>query len=213
MTENINRPAVRSLRETLRRTTKDAHRRLDHHPLMAPLVHTQLRLSHYVLVLQILHELHALLNVPLDKAMQVHRLNHLYSPSPRIEWLEKDLADLGLRPFHTLRAPDLPIQVMLDSPAAIVGTLYVIEGSTLGGLVIARQLRTLIGVTPELGGRFFHGHGEGTLERWEAFWRFADLVCGSDEFNTASIAAQETFAYVGRFFDANLGNNPFPNPK
>jgi heme oxygenase len=57
----------------------------------------------------------------------------------------------------------------VDSPAAALGCLYVIEGASLGGQVISRHLRARLDITPTTGGRFFHGYGERTGEMWRAF--------------------------------------------
>jgi len=56
-----------------------------------------------------------------------------------------------------------------DTVAACFGCLYVMEGATLGGQVISRHVRQVLGVTPELGGRFFHGYGDCTGLMWCAF--------------------------------------------
>jgi heme oxygenase len=70
----------------------------------------------------------------------------------------------------------LPIRV--EDQADLVGALYVIEGATLGGQVISPQIQAgRLGVTPEHGGRFFHGYGEQTTPRWNEFLSFAEQVC------------------------------------
>ena len=57
----------------------------------------------------------------------------------------------------------------VDRLAAAFGYLYVTEGATLGGQIISRHVRQAIGVTPESGGRFFHGYGERTGIMWQTF--------------------------------------------
>jgi heme oxygenase len=47
--------------------------------------------------------------------------------------------------------------------------LYVIEGATLGGRIITRQLQTQLGLKPESGGAFFDGYGAQTGPYWKAF--------------------------------------------
>ena len=49
-------------------------------------------------------------------------------------------------------ADDLPD---LQGVQEALGCLYVVEGSTLGGQVIARHLRQTLGVDPRCGGSFF----------------------------------------------------------
>jgi heme oxygenase len=53
----------------------------------------------------------------------------------RAALLADDLADLG-RPS----APPLTVTLDLPSPAAVLGAVYVLEGSRFGGMLLARQL-------------------------------------------------------------------------
>ncbi len=67
--------------------------------------------------------------------------------------LPEDAADTAMRAsalaaLHGLR---------LDSPAAALGSLYVIEGSALGGQVLTPKLLAAHGLTPEHGAAYFHG--------------------------------------------------------
>ena len=85
----------------------------------------------------------------------------------RAALLEADLRTLGVETTESLPAcwelPDLA------DLASGFGCLYVLEGSTLGGQYISRHIRTTLGVTPETGGRFFHGYGERTGAMWRQF--------------------------------------------
>jgi heme oxygenase len=58
---------------------------------------------------------------------------------------------------------------LVPNAAAALGCMYVIEGASLGGQIISRHLRAKLGITPEGGGRFFHGYGERTGEMWRGF--------------------------------------------
>lgn len=64
-----------------------------------------------------------------------------------------------------------------------LGSLYVVEGSTLGGQVIARQLRHHLNLQPHLHLRFFLAYGPRTGTMWRAF------VTSLNELN---LAAEET---------------------
>lgn len=48
-----------------------------------------------------------------------------------------------------------------------IGTLYVVEGSTLGGQVIRRRLRATLGVDVDSGGAFFASYGERVGPLWK----------------------------------------------
>jgi heme oxygenase (biliverdin-IX-beta and delta-forming) len=87
-------------------------------------------------------------------------------PERKAPLLLADLLVLGVA------APSLPqCQALPDltGAAEMLGCLYVLEGATLGGQVIARRLRDTLGIGPASGASFFHGHGEETGARWRAF--------------------------------------------
>lgn len=72
------------------------------------------------------------------------------------------LEDLQLPAAALPLCPDMP---PLASWPQLLGAMYVVEGSTLGGQVIARQLAKL---NSELR-TYFLGYGEQTGSRWKAF--------------------------------------------
>jgi len=106
--------------------------------------------------------------------------------------LETDLRALGMNdPAALPVCTDLPSHATV---AAAFGCLYVLEGATLGGQVISALLRKNLGVTPETGGRFFHGYGERTGAMWQGFRTalVAFAVSPGDQDGIVG-AAKETF--------------------
>ena len=57
----------------------------------------------------------------------------------------------------------------LDGLSAALGCWYVLEGASLGGQIISRQVRASLGMTGETGARFFQGYAERTGEMWKRF--------------------------------------------
>ena len=84
--------------------------------------------------------------------------------------LEADLQSMG-QAIENISQPMTMCTALpqLSSPAECLGCLYVLEGATLGGVVISRHIRDTLGVTPETGGLFFHGYGQRTGEMWREF--------------------------------------------
>lgn len=82
--------------------------------------------------------------------------------------LEKDLAALGqLSAARSVPAWDGVPDVSSISRAW--GSIYVMEGGTLGGQVITRHLRDDLGITPETGGSFFNSYGPEVGRMWKEF--------------------------------------------
>jgi heme oxygenase (biliverdin-IX-beta and delta-forming) len=79
--------------------------------------------------------------------------------------LELDLTWFGADHSHKVR-PALP---EMTDPAALLGAMYVMEGSTLGGQLIARHVERVLGLVPGQGDAYFRGHDEGTGRMWKEF--------------------------------------------
>jgi heme oxygenase len=90
-------------------------------------------------------------------------------PSPsHAACLAADLEAIGVDPAGVPRAPAALVPRLPTFPHAL-GALYVLEGSTLGGQVILRDIEARIG--PRITGatRFFGGRGSAVGPTWQAF--------------------------------------------
>ena len=82
----------------------------------------------------------------------------------------------------------------LNSTAECFGCLYVLEGATLGGVVISKHIQDTLGVTPETGGLFFHGYGQRTGEMWREFRAAMSLFdAQTHQQDQVIVAARATF--------------------
>lgn len=63
--------------------------------------------------------------------------------------------------------------------AGFLGALYVLEGSTLGGRILARQVETVLELTPGQGNAYFEGHGAATGVLWKEIT--AEIAAVPDE--------------------------------
>jgi heme oxygenase len=189
-------PFATTLGSVLRTATRSAHHSIDHHPLLAPLVRPDLSLQHYGCVLRSFLWLYT----PLQDALarSIEQAGGGFELADRVGWLQADIAHLGL----SRDLPPAPWQPpAMDSAGKLVGALYVIEGSTLGGQVISRQISASLGLTAPHGARFFNGWGEQTEARWNTFWRYADEICTAADHATAAVAAVAFFDALRRGLD------------
>ena len=81
---------------------------------------------------------------------------------PKLGFLAADIAELGGGVDGLPLATRVPV---VRSLRDALGVGYVLEGSTLGGAVIARLVRSELGLTP----RFFGVYGRDVARRWRAF--------------------------------------------
>lgn len=182
---------VTTLPYVLRRATLAAHHRIDHHPFLAPLVRAELTVDHYLRILDFFQRFYEELQPVIEEA--THQLNCDYELGDRLAWLKDDLASLE----HTNPLPALDMELPRPyRPAHLVGWLYVIEGSTQGGQIIARQLQTSLQLTASHGARFFHGWGEATPRHWQDYWGFANLHCPPESYETVTASALELFIFL-----------------
>lgn len=123
----------------------------------------------------------------------------------KLPHLERDLQQLGV-----VRRLVGPAHVpAIRSVAAALGALYVLEGATLGGQIIARQLRRELGSAVEPCIAFFSGYGERTGPMWKRFRadtdrflaRLAEPERAAAEVEIVA-AARETFLVFESWFGA-----------
>ena len=117
--------------------------------------------------------------------------------SADVEWL-RAVANVAPVPMTAGLAATLP----LGDPAEAMGSLYVIEGSALGGRVIAPQLKRLLGLDQGCGASYFHGFGGETGAMWANFRAQAALEIGGSSRDTVSAcqSAKRTFAALIELF-------------
>lgn len=116
-----------------------------------------------------------------------------FHPRRKVSLLVRDLQLLGLSVLEIDALPRCAPLMPLSSPAAAFGAMYVVEGSTLGGAVIARHVERSLGLGPETGCAYFGSYGAATGRMWTGF-RNRLLRLSSPEADEVIVAsAQRTF--------------------
>lgn len=73
--------------------------------------------------------------------------------------------------------------------------MYVFEGSTLGGSIIAKMVKGKIDELPDNALQFFQGYGTQTMEKWERFKQYTNEFITTEDQHTALInGANDTFS-------------------
>ena len=121
--------------------------------------------------------------------------------SRKAEWIIDDLHILG-NGFHT---PQICIDIpQITNTAQAFGALYVLEGSTLGGVHIAGMIAKKLTFPGPAPLRFFEGYGTETKQRWETFC----TVLNEKQFNEAEkeqvlTTAAQTFMLFEKWIREN----------
>jgi heme oxygenase len=87
--------------------------------------------------------------------------------------LHRDLQALGVNTQSLALCDTLPV---LSSPASVLGVLYVLEGATLGGNVLRKQMSERLGLDAHNGCAFLYVYGEATGRQWKVFMDFLGSV-------------------------------------
>lgn len=115
-------------------------------------------------------------------------------------WLQNDLevlVDDPPRPAYLIPAD--VFSSLFATPSILLGAVYVIEGSMLGGRILTRHFSETLGLTPESGLQFFNGYGADTKMHWQALLKLLeesefDLACRPE----AVSGAKRMFALLHR---------------
>lgn len=189
------------LRRHLRDVTHEAHVRLNRHPLLAGLTRPGYPQSQYLAVLTAYYHVYRALEARIQGWLSASGGDFDYSAREKWPWLAADLAWFGVEP--ELRHP--PVQAVAPQVASdgdLVGLLYTLEGSTLGGQVISAHLARHCGFSAAQGARFFVGYGARTAAMWQHFWDWAGPRCDDAlRRESAGRTAIATFAYLESWLD------------
>lgn len=186
------------LLRALAAATADQHRRVES---LLPTSWRDLSRAAYAEYLAVLAGFHLVLE---DRIFQAH------------DWAARGLPDTSGRRRAPLLRNDLRT-LNVDLPSVpgceglpdvstfgrALGALYVLEGSALGGQILARELEQGSAGVPTT---FVRGAGDATGERWTQFCQFAErqAVAHPDILAEAPLAARETFVSLAAWFGARL---------
>jgi len=125
-------------------------------------------------------------------------LGIVYSERRKVQWLERDLLDLGHTKETLATLPEVSTVIPRDDYEGL-GVLYVLEGSSLGGQLILRELGPKLNIGPDWAGRFYNGYGKKTGGMWRSFLLALESASRRPEAASAiESAALATFASFGR---------------
>ncbi|MPR32594.1 biliverdin-producing heme oxygenase [Salmonirosea aquatica] len=194
------RPGENEFLALLKRSTQYHHQALEATDISRLLMSPSLNVEAYTRILYAFYGAFAPFEAMLLEALKNNRIN--FSIDFRASLAVEDIRDLtGTFDPSILLCP--PPRQQQPSTAKALGTLYVLEGSKLGGKVISRQISKTIGVTPLRGGRFFAGTGGSGTEGWKEFRSQCESHVKLFPLSAEEIieSANDTFCSIQDYFD------------
>lgn len=136
--------------------------------------------------------------LPLENALQnSHSIPADFDLTPRLKTptLRDDLLALGVSAAALQSLPQCEQLPVIDSSAACLGVLYVLEGATLGGQILRREIATRLGLEADNGAAFLDIYGAATGRRWRDFIEYlGSRPMSAAERAAVVTAAQTTFS-------------------
>lgn len=149
-----------SLRDEIRSSTEARHEALHRHPLLSPLIASDISYEEFQLALSLFHGFYARAEAMVSVGQSAELPN-----APVMDWLARDQ-----QRGHLMDTPlTLPPLQPVDSEGSLLGYLYVKQGSTLGGQRISKNLERTLGLRPGVDQHFFAGYGPATGANWRSF--------------------------------------------
>jgi heme oxygenase len=124
----------------------------------------------------------------------------------KTQLLDADLAHFGARSsamnddvaLHTREFVAWINATALAAPVALIGALYVLEGSTLGAMVLKPRIATAYGLEGDAGLAYYSPYGHAVMPHWKAFKeRVNTAVADPRDHGVILDAANETFRRIG----------------
>ena len=181
----------------LRQATANAHRTLE---ARLPFLQPDFTRQRYIALLKAYYGFYQ----PLEQVLRAQALpaTLYYAQRQKTAALADDLAALGLSRAHIEQLPRCRTLPQVDDCASAFGVLYVLEGSTLGGQILLRAVRSQLQIDPASGASFLDIYGTTTGQRWRAFLHALSAIKQPDARLRCTRAASATFALFQAWLDS-----------
>jgi heme oxygenase (biliverdin-IX-beta and delta-forming) len=179
--------ATATVAQVVKKETAFLHQEVEQ--ILIPCLNDIISLEDYAAVLQCFYSYY----LPIEQAIQQHVSSSILPDIERRRTallIVDDLAFLGM-PVDETKAAALP---QINNIAQAFGVLYVLEGSTLGGKVIAKMLAKNPALPLPPGAlNFFNGYKDATGKMWT---NFVEVLNQQQDVDTIVHAANQTFYYL-----------------
>lgn len=190
----------------LKEATRPYHERMERDPLSRSLNGETLKLEYYRYVLGVYYGFYAPLEGRLQAAVHWNVVGLPLEPRLKTPLLIRDLSAMGMPAGAWEQLPLCGHLPLVQSLPGALGCMYVLEGATLGGQLMARHLAQTLGLGRANGAAFFNSYGADVGPMWKAFRSFVDAQPAAAA-DAITHSACTTFAALEQWFNAAYARN------
>lgn len=143
--------------------TINSHKKLESLPVSASILSPDMKMTDYIHYLSLMYDVHKNTEEVIFPVLSEF-INDL-EQRKKTHLIKEDFFFLD---YDKKYAPTVFSAAKMTIPFAL-GILYVIEGSTLGGRFILKNITTIPGLDSGKGVSFFNGYGDKTGSYWKSF--------------------------------------------
>jgi heme oxygenase (biliverdin-IX-beta and delta-forming) len=191
------------LLQQIKEQTKESHSSLEQLPILHSLTSSDINQLQY---LKILIKFYGFFS-PLENAINQYPQIQNYLPDietrRKASSLYNDINIISRKEDTKPLFKECHNLPAVANPAQAMGCLYVMEGSTLGGRFIYKNLEKNLQITDKDGASFFYGYGPETGEKWKKFQAGLSFFAEETPHETskAITAAVDTFEKLKLWFN------------
>ena len=192
--------------EQLRLETRGDHDALEAIGLSEKIMDGSLQPDEYKRLIKVHYLVHRELEEQLEQAGVGNLFPDLnYGERKKMPLIRKDLQELGIKEEELATKEAAGSSPEIAIPFGLLGCMYVMEGATLGGMVIVKSLRKnehLSGIDTF---HYFGCYGGETGKQWKRFLEVLQLEGNKPEAKEQVVlAAKETYQFFKSNFEAFL---------
>jgi heme oxygenase len=183
-----NETTTNAFLDELRSKTHESHQKLERLPVSASITNPNISVLQYARYLQLMHAVIAETESYIFP--KVAAIVPDIESRAKLRLIENDLVAIGadIKKFSAV------FDVQERSTAFALGMMYTVEGSTLGGRFILKNIESVLGFDQNNGAQFFFGYGNRTGLFWKNFLGCLDSAASEIE-NPAEIIAGAQYAF------------------
>ncbi len=188
--------------KTLKEATSQQHLLLESNVLLSGLVSADITLHQYYCYLFLMKHIQLSYENEVLKVMAEQLPLWPYRKSSAV--IAEDLARINYTPAGVAKPAIEKFYVDTDVPGYVLGFMYVMEGSRLGGKVIYKNIHRTLGFNENDGAKYVADYGFNTGNLWKKFiHQFAVHVVKNSLEDETVKGAGKAFASIYDFFQSN----------